>query len=121
MLGIYETTINIWHKADRVFATGQCPLSGEKRTSLPHRKMSAYDPKRISRTQTFTLHNDGFSGFHWRIYLALRGGLRRCAQDWQSVALSGTIYGLARKCPVFRIRIPQANRFGRWHDLVYRN
>ena len=23
-----------------------CPLSGVKRTSLPHRKMSAYDPKR---------------------------------------------------------------------------
>ena len=25
-----------------------CPLLGVKRTSLPHRKMSAYDPKRTS-------------------------------------------------------------------------
>ena len=85
--------------------------------------LKALDPNRPIREadiahQTFTLYNDGFSGFHWRIYLALRGGLRRCALDWQSVALSRTIYGLARKCPGFRIRIPQANRFGRWHDCV---
>ena len=68
-----------------------------------------------------TLHNDDFSGFHWRICLTLRGGLRRCTVDWQSVALSRTIYGLARKCLVFRIRIPQADSFERWHDLMYRN
>ena len=28
--------------------TAACPLSGVKRTSLPHRKMSANDPKRTS-------------------------------------------------------------------------
>ena len=171
-----------------------CPLLGVKRTSLPHRKMSAYDGGLNGSTQHFilegkdgvysegsaissrfrsgreggavkslaegeslkrsdgrlvsrhlpfiakqpcmggdltqvlrrpvelatqsghraqTLHNDDFSDFCWRIYLVLRGGLRRCTVDWQSVALSRTIYGLARKCLVFRIRIPQADSFER--------
>ena len=31
----------------------QCPLLGVKRTSLPHRKMSAYDPKRTSPSLSY--------------------------------------------------------------------
>ena len=85
--------------------------------------LKVLDPNRPIREADIaqTLHNDDFSGFHWRICLALRGGLRRCTVDWQSVALSRTIYGLARKCLVFRIGIPQADSFERWHDLMYRN
>ena len=35
-------------------ATRECPLLGVKRTSLPHRKMSANDPMRTSARIRFT-------------------------------------------------------------------
>jgi hypothetical protein len=39
------------HRRNYIYPTRnsrECPLSGVKRTSLPHRKMSANDPKRTS-------------------------------------------------------------------------
>jgi hypothetical protein len=37
----------------------ECPLSGVKRTLLPHRKMSAFDPK---RTWASAPHMSAFGG-----------------------------------------------------------
>ena len=42
----HVVNVRYWHKADMPSCSCICPLSGVKRTLLPHRKMSAYDPKR---------------------------------------------------------------------------
>jgi hypothetical protein len=38
--------VRYWHLAAIRLARSECPLLGVERTSLPHRKMSAFDPKR---------------------------------------------------------------------------
>jgi hypothetical protein len=38
--------VRYWHKADMPSCTAYVRFRGVKRTLLPHRKMSAYDPKR---------------------------------------------------------------------------
>ena len=43
--------VRYWHKADIRLCTAQCPLSGVKRTCLFALQMSAFDPKRTSRTK----------------------------------------------------------------------
>jgi hypothetical protein len=49
--------VRYWHLAAIRLARSECPLLGVERTSLPHRKMSAFDPKR-----TFAFCPAGASG-----------------------------------------------------------
>jgi hypothetical protein len=66
----------------------QCPLSGAKRTSLPHRKMSAYDPKR-------TLPPHAPDPFQWAslsrydaLSLSLEGGNETARQNRRQIGKS---------------------------------